>query len=90
MPLVPALQVLLRVWLAVLSLVVAAAAATQVVYPWLYSALLDGHPAAVLAQSLRVVLTIAATVTALQLLLRPRGRPDAWGSTGPAAGTPGP
>lgn len=72
------------------TLLVAAAAATQVVYPWLYSALLDGHPAAVLAQSLRVVLTIAATVTALQLLLRPRGRADARGSTGPAAGTQSP
>ena len=72
------------------TLLVAAAAATHVVYPWLYSALLDGHPAAVLAQSLRVVLTIAATVTALQLIMRPRGRADARGSTGPASGTPGP
>jgi len=72
------------------ALLVAAAAATQVVYPWLYSALLDGHPAAVLVQSVRVALTMAATVTALLVLLRPRVPAEALGPAGPPGGSPGP
>ena len=60
------------------ALLVAAAAATQLVYPWLYSALLDGHPAAVLVQSIRVVLTVTATVTALLVLVAPRARAGTW------------
>jgi hypothetical protein len=53
------------------ALLIAAGAATQVVYPWLYSALLDGNPVAVAVQTVRVGLTAAATVFALVVLLRP-------------------
>jgi hypothetical protein len=58
------------------ALLVAAGLATQLVYPWLYSALLDGNPVAVAVQTVRVGLTIAATWCALGVLLRP-GRPAA-------------
>ena len=53
------------------ALLIAAGAATQLVYPWLYSALLDGSPVAVAVQTVRVGLTAAATVFALVVLLRP-------------------
>lgn len=62
------------------TLLIAAGAATQLVYPWLYTALLEGNPAAVLVQGLRVGLTLAATASALLVLIRPRltraGVPD--------------
>ncbi len=52
-------------------LLIAASAATHLVYPWLYSALLDGNPVAVAVQTIRVVLTVAATASALLLIVRP-------------------
>jgi Glycosyltransferase family 87 len=53
------------------ALLIAAGVATQIVYPWLYSALLDGSPVAVAVQTVRVGLTAAAAVVALVVLLRP-------------------
>ncbi len=59
--------------------IVGAGAATQLVYPWLYSALLDGSLVALLVQTVRIGLTVAATVLAVLVLLRPdrgvRGTP---------------
>jgi hypothetical protein len=55
------------------ALLITAGVATQVVYPWLYSALLDGNPVAVAVQTVRVGLTVTATVFALGVLLRPGG-----------------
>jgi hypothetical protein len=52
-------------------LLIGAGLATQVVYPWLYTALLDGNPVAVAVQTVRVGLTVAATLTALGVILRP-------------------
>jgi hypothetical protein len=57
-------------------LLVAAGIAAQLVYPWLYSALLDGNPIAVLVQGIRVGLMVAATVVAVLVLLR-TGAPSA-------------
>ncbi len=51
------------------ALLIGASAATQLIYPWLYTALLEGNPVAVLVQTVRVGLTLAATVTALSILL---------------------
>jgi hypothetical protein len=59
------------------ALLIAAGLATQLVYPWLYSALLDGSPVAVAVQTVRVGLTLAATVFALGVILRPGRRPRA-------------
>ncbi len=56
-------------------LLVGAAAATQLIYPWLYTALLEGNPVAVLVQTARVGLTLAATGTALAVLLADRPSP---------------
>ncbi len=64
------------------ALLIAAGVATQLVYPWLYSALLDGNPVAVAVQTVRVGLTLAATVTALGVILRP-GRAGAHTSGSP-------
>ena len=64
------------------ALLIAAGVATQVVYPWLYSALLDGNPVAVAVQTVRVALTVAATVYALGVVLRP-GRTAAQASGSP-------
>ncbi len=64
------------------ALLIAAGVATQVVYPWLYSALLDGNPVAVVVQTVRVALTVAATVYALGVVLRP-GRTVAQASGSP-------
>ena len=64
------------------ALLIAAGVATQVVYPWLYSALLDGNPVAVAVQTVRVGLTVTATVFALGVLLRP-GRAAAQASGSP-------
>ena len=64
------------------TLLIAAGVATQVVYPWLYSALLDGNPVAVVVQTVRVALTVAATVYALGVVLRP-GRTVAQASGSP-------
>lgn len=63
-----------------IRLLIAVGVATQVVYPWLYSALLDGSPVAVLVQSVRVLLTLAATVTAAGVLLRAEPDGQASGS----------
>jgi hypothetical protein len=63
-------------------LLIAAGVATQLVYPWLYSALLDGQPVAVAVQTVRVGLTVAATACALGVLLRPGAAP------GQASGSP--
>ena len=52
-------------------LLIAAGLATHLVYPWLYSALLAGSPIAVLVQTVRVGLTLAATGTALVVLVHP-------------------
>jgi Glycosyltransferase family 87 len=67
-------------------LLIAAGVATQLVYPWLYSALLEGNPVAVAVQSVRVGLTLAATVVALGVLLRP-GAPVSQ-VAGSASGSP--
>ena len=64
------------------ALLIAAGVATQIVYPWLYSALLDGNPVAVAVQTVRVGLTAAATGFALSVLLRP-GRAAAQASGSP-------
>jgi hypothetical protein len=64
------------------ALLIAAGVATQIVYPWLYSALLDGNPVAVAVQTVRVGLTVTATVFALGVLLRP-GRAAAQTSGSP-------
>lgn len=60
-------------------LLIAAGLATHLVYPWLYSALLEGSPVAVMVQTMRVGLTLAATGTALVVLARP-GHAHASGS----------
>jgi hypothetical protein len=52
------------------GLLIAAGLATHLVYPWLYSALLEASPPAVLVQLTRVGLTVAATVTAALVLWR--------------------
>lgn len=64
------------------ALVVASGAATQVVYPWLYTALLEGSPWAVLVQSVRVGLAVAAAAVAVGVLLT--RRPVGW-ADGPTA-----
>ncbi len=51
-------------------LIVAAGAATHLVYPWLYTPLLEGHPAALAVQTVRVGLVVAATVLSLGVLTR--------------------
>lgn len=51
-------------------LIVAAGAATQLVYPWLYTALLEGHPAALAVQTVRVGLVVAATMLSVGVLTR--------------------
>jgi hypothetical protein len=78
------------------ALLIGAAAATHLVYPWLYTALLEGRLVALLVQTARIGLTVAATVLAIGVLL---GRPaqEAAGSPGvgssgsgsPGAGSPG-
>jgi hypothetical protein len=73
------------------ALLIGAGAATQLVYPWLYSALLDGNPVAVAVQTVRVGLTVAATIVALGVILRPAGSAaQARGSVPPppASGSP--
>lgn len=66
-------------------LLVGAGLATHLVYPWLYSALLEGQPHAVLVQAARVALTVAATITAATVLARP-ARPASSGSSPDLAG----
>jgi hypothetical protein len=66
-------------------LLVAAGLATQLVYPWLYTALLEGAWYAVLAQSLRVGLSVAAAVLLVRMLLRAARQmpaPSPHGSSG--------
>ncbi len=65
------------------ALLIAAGLATQLVYPWLYSALLDGNPVAVAVQTVRVGLTLAATACALGVILRPGRHPRASLATAP-------
>jgi hypothetical protein len=69
-------------------LVVASGAASQLVYPWLYTALLEGSPWALVVQSVRVGLAIAAAVVALGVLLT--SRPVGWVDGAPSrqAGLP--
>jgi hypothetical protein len=57
-------------------LVVASGAASQLVYPWLYTALLEGRPWALLAQTARVGLAVGAAVLAVGVLVTPR--PVRW------------
>lgn len=54
----------------VTALLVVAGLATQLVYPWLYTALLDGSLVAVLVQCVRLAATVAATVLAVVTLVR--------------------
>jgi hypothetical protein len=61
-------------------LLVAAGVATHLVYPWLYSALLEGNPVAVAIQTVRVGLTLAATACSLGVVLRPGGPATQAGS----------
>ena len=65
----------------IVGLLIAAAAATHLVYPWLYTALLEGNPAALVVQTARVGLTVAATVLAARVLI---SRPAQGTSTGAA------
>lgn len=58
-----------------ITLVVAAGVAGHLVYPWLYSALLDGNPGALLVQAARIGLVLAATAQALLVLLSPATGP---------------
>jgi hypothetical protein len=51
-------------------LLVAAGAATQLVYPWLYTALLEGNPAALVVQTVRVGLVVVATLLCVGVLTR--------------------
>lgn len=69
------------------SLVIAAGLATHLVYPWLYSALLDGNPVAVAVQTVRVGLTVAATVAALGVLLRPGASASQRSGSGSRSGS---
>ncbi len=70
-------------------LLIAAGLATQLVYPWLYSALLAGNPVAVLVQSVRVGLTLAATLVALGVVLRPAAQIEGSQAAGsPASESP--
>lgn len=61
--------------------------ASHLVYPWLYSALLDGRPVAVIVQTIRVVALLAAAVVALRVLLR-RAEPEAQLPAGPGSASP--
>jgi hypothetical protein len=64
-------------------LLVAAGLATHLVYPWLYTALLDGAWYAVAVQTVRVVLVVVATALALRTLLQPQmPSPPPAGSSG--------
>ncbi|MGB7979493.1 MAG: hypothetical protein WCF36_01730 [Candidatus Nanopelagicales bacterium] len=65
-----------RMWRTV-ALLIGAGAATQLIYPWLYTALLEGNPVAVLVQTIRVGLTLAAAGTALAVLLSHKPTEDA-------------
>jgi hypothetical protein len=53
-----------------IGLMIGSGVAAQLVYPWLYTALLDGNPIAVAVQAARVVLIVAAAAVALVVLLR--------------------
>lgn len=62
-------------------LLLGAGAATHLVYPWLYSALLDGSVLAVTVHTARIALTVAASALALVVLLRgARATPDTDGA----------
>jgi hypothetical protein len=66
-------------------LLVAAGLATQLVYPWLYTALLEGAWYAVLVQSMRVGLSVAAAVLLVRMLVRAGDQmpaPSPQGSSG--------
>lgn len=67
------------------TLVVASGAASQLVYPWLYSALLEGAAWALLVQSVRIVLAVAAAVVALGVLLSDRPVRTGGSAQDPAA-----
>ncbi|MGB8021158.1 MAG: hypothetical protein WCF04_08025 [Candidatus Nanopelagicales bacterium] len=62
------------------ALLVGAGLATHLIYPWLYSALLAANPVAVVVQTVRVALTVAATVAALGVLTSAGGGGQASGS----------
>jgi hypothetical protein len=64
------------------GLLIAAAAATHAVYPWLYTALLEGNPAALIVQSARVGLTVAAAAFAIGVLVSRPAQVTSSGSAG--------
>jgi hypothetical protein len=67
----------------VVHLLVAAGLAGHLVYPWLYTALLEGAWYAVVVQTVRILLVLAATGLALGLVLRPQmPSPAPAGSSG--------
>lgn len=67
----------------VVHLLVAAGLATHLVYPWLYTALLEGAWYAVAVQTVRIALVLTAAVLALRLVLRPQmPSPAPAGSSG--------
>jgi hypothetical protein len=68
------------------ALLIGAGVATQLVYPWLYTALLDGRLIALAVQTARIGLTVAATVVAIGVLMA-RPAQDVAGS--PVPGSPG-
>jgi hypothetical protein len=58
------------------ALVLASGAASQLVYPWLYTALLEGRPWALGVQALRISFAVGAAVVALGVVLTER--PVSW------------
>jgi hypothetical protein len=60
----------------VTALLVVAGLATQAVYPWLYTALLQGSLLAVCVQSVRIASTVAATALAVAALVRGAWTPN--------------
>jgi hypothetical protein len=72
------------------ALVVASGAASQLVYPWLYSALLEGRVWALVAQTLRVGLAVGAAAVAVAVLVTREPPPRTAGPVvdqEPAAGS---
>jgi hypothetical protein len=67
-----------------IALVAGASLAAQCLYPWLYDSLLDGSPTALVVQTVRVVLILAACITSVLVILRPGAVPRPARSSEPA------
>lgn len=66
-------------------LMLAAAAAAQILYPYGYSALISGGVAATLLQVARIVMVVVATILAFWAVLRGRGYPVATSGSTPSS-----